>query len=178
LIAAVVVQAAVASPASAQTVELISAHSPVTDHPSPSSSTVPYVQLADLKGKIPDRDLLSMLDDDQDGVIDAAVWAQIQADVQTEIDGTLGRRYATPFTDPLPAAVKLAAQLFAIEAVYKRRGLLNDKSQETVAAKNIRTTLAAIADGEEPLSPGKERARPSGSAITSPSRTHSDRPAI
>lgn len=139
---------------------------------------MPYVELADLKGKIPDRDLLQMLDDDADGVIDSTVWAQIQVDVQTEIDGTLGRRYATPFTAPIPAAVKLAAQIFAIEAVYKRRGLLNDKSQETIAAKNIRTTLTAIAAGEEPLSPGKERARPSASAITSPSRTHSDRPAI
>ncbi len=137
-----------------------------------------YVELADLKGKIPDRDLLAALDDDQDGVIDAAVWAQIQADVQTEIDGTLGRRYTTPFVDPIPAVVKLSAQLFAIEAVYKRRGLLSDKSQETIAAKNIRLTLADIAAGTEPLSPGKERARPSGSIISEPSRTASNRPAL
>lgn len=137
-----------------------------------------YIELAELKGKIPDRDLLAALDDDEDGVIDAAVWAQIQSDVQREIDGTLGQRYSVPFAAPLPAVVSLAAQNLAIEAVYNHRGSLNDKSPERIAAKNSRSKLSAIANGEEPLAPGKERARPSASAITEPSRTHSTRPAI
>ena len=71
-----------------------------------------YLELTELKGKIPDADLVAALDDDRDGVVDSAVWAQIQTDVQTEIDGTLGQRYEVPFTAPLPAVVKLAALRF------------------------------------------------------------------
>jgi phage gp36-like protein len=137
-----------------------------------------YVALTDLRGKIPDRDLLAALDDDQDGVVDANVWAQIQGDVQTEIDGTLGQRYNVPFVDPLPAVIKLGAQIFAIEAVYEHRGLLNEKSKERISANKFRAKLSAIANGEEPLTPESKRARPSASAVTEPSRTHSDRPAI
>lgn len=137
-----------------------------------------YIELTELKGKIPDRDLLAALDDNQDGVIDAAVWAQIQADVQTEIDGTLGQRFTVPFVNPLPAVIKLGAQIFAIEAVYNHRGLLNEKSPERINAKNFRTKLSAIANGEEPLTPDTKRAHPSGSAVTEPSRTQSNRPAI
>lgn len=139
---------------------------------------MPYITLAELKGKIPDQDLLAALDDNRDGTIDADIWAQIASDVQREIDGTLGQRYAVPFADPLPAVVSLGAQILALEAVYKRRGAINEKSPEAIAAKNFRTKLSAIANGEEPLAPDKGRARPSASAITEPSRTHHDRPAI
>ena len=139
---------------------------------------MPYISLAELKGKIPDRDLLAALDDDQDGVIDTAVWNQIAADVQEEIDGTLGQRYGTPFPDPLPAFVKLAAKTLAIEGVYNHRSLLTEKSPERVAANKIRAKLSAIANGDEPLAPDKKRARPSASAIAESSRTHHDRPAI
>jgi phage gp36-like protein len=167
-----------ACPLSAQTVEINGVPTQPLNHSTSQPSKVPYVQLIDLKGKIPDRDLLAALDDNQDGVIDSAVWAQIQADVQTEIDGILGQRYTTPFLDPLPSLVKYAAQILAIEAVYSHRNLLNEKSPERINAANLRKKLIAIADGIEPLAPGKERDRPSGSAITEPSRTSSNRPAI
>jgi phage gp36-like protein len=166
LIAAVAVVTAAANPASARAVAL-NLQTPVA-----------YIDINALKGKIPDRQLLEILDDDQDGVIDPAVWSQIQDDVQTEIDGILGQRYATPFTDPLPAVVKLAAQTLAVEGVFNHRNLLSEKSPERINANALRKKLSAIADGEEPLSPGKERARPSASVITEPSRTSSDRPAI
>lgn len=139
---------------------------------------MPYIELAELKGKIPDRDLLAALDDNKDGVIDAPVWAQIQSDVQTEIDGTLGQRYATPFSDPLPAVVKLAALRFALEAIYERRGLGNEKSPWVIDARTSRVKLNAISAGNEPLAPEKHRARPSGSVISSPAKTYSDRTAI
>jgi phage gp36-like protein len=163
---------AIAPPASshAQTVELITART--------AAAVVPYIELSELKGKIPDRDLIAALDDNQDGVVDADVWEQIQADVQTEIDGVLGQRYATPFTAPLPAVVKLAALRFAIEAVYQHRQPLGEKSPERANANAMRAKLGAIAKGDQPLAPEKQRARPSGSVISSPARTHSDRPAI
>ena len=137
-----------------------------------------YLELTELKGKIPDADLVAALDDDRDGVVDSAVWAQIQTDVQTEIDGTLGQRYEVPFTAPLPAVVKLAALRFSIEAVYAHRNLGNEKSPWIIDANASRKTLAAIAAGDQPLAPEKQRANPSAVAITEPARTASDRPAI
>jgi phage gp36-like protein len=137
-----------------------------------------YIQLTDLKGKIPTDKLIQALDDNEDGAIDNDVWAQIQSDVQVEIDGFLGQRYATPFIDPLPAVVKSAARVFAIEAVYERRNLLSEKSPERVAAQNTRKKLAAIAAGDEPLAPEQQRAKPSGVVISEKSKTQSDRTAI
>jgi phage gp36-like protein len=137
-----------------------------------------YVELSDLKGKIPSKDLLAALDDDQDGNIDGDVWAQIQLDVQTEIDGVLGQRYATPFMSPIPAVVTLAAKRFAIEAVYARRNLVDEKLPYVVDANASRKTLAAIAAGTQPLWPDQHRKNPVGGAITEKSRTNSDRPNI
>jgi phage gp36-like protein len=138
-----------------------------------------YVDLTFLKAALPTNDLTQALDDNGDGAIDNDVWTAIQTKVQTEIDGTLGQRYATPFPDAaIPPVVKQAAYVLAIEAIYDRRNLLNEKSPERINAKNIRAKLSAIADGKEPLTPGVERARPSGSVIAEPSRTHSDRAAI
>jgi len=142
------------------------------------ASEMAYIELTELKGKIPDRELVAALDDNKDNVIDADVWAQIQADVQTEIDGTLGQRFAVPFVAPLPAVVKLAAKRFAIEAVYARRNLSGEKEPWVVDANAMRKTLAAIAHGDQPLAPTQKRAQPSAVAITEPARTHSDRPAI
>lgn len=139
---------------------------------------VAYIELNALKADIPADTLVQALDENGDGAIDGDVWTEIQVKVGEEIDGTLGQRYATPFADPLPAIVKLAARAFAIEAIYAKRSLLNEKSPERINAKNIRAKLSAIADGAEPLMPGKDRARPSGSVIKESARTNSDRPAI
>lgn len=143
-----------------------------------SSSAMAYVELVDLKDKVPDRDLVQMLDDNKDGVVDADVWAQVQAGVQTEIDGTLGQRYEVPFAAPIPAVVKLAAKRFAIEAVYARRGLADEKQPFVVDANATRKVLQAIAEGKAALAPERQRANPSGVVISEPSRTYSERPAI
>jgi phage gp36-like protein len=142
------------------------------------SPAMSYVQLSDLKDRIPDRELIAALDDDRDGAVDSDVWAQIQAGVQTEIDGILGQRFTVPFVDPLPAVVKLAAKRFALEAVYARRNLGGEKQPWVVDANSTRKTLLAIAAGDQPLAPEQKRTNPSVSVITEPSRTHSDRPAI
>lgn len=140
--------------------------------------SVSYVDISDLAGKIPYKDLVAALDDNGDGLIDAAVWAQIQTDVQTEIDGTLGQRYTVPFTDPIPPVVKLAAVKFALEQIYSRRTMADDKAPFVVQATAQRAKLAAIAAGTQPLFPGQTRKQPVGTAITQQSRTNSDRPNI
>ena len=141
--------------------------------------TMAYVEQSDIApAEIPMRDFIAALDDNKDGAVDADVWAAIQAKVQTEIDGTLGQRYDTPFAAPLPALVKLAAVRFAIEAVYGHRNLNAEKSPWVINAAAMRKTLAAIAAGTAQLAPEKKPVNPSGSVIAEPSRTYSDRPAI
>jgi phage gp36-like protein len=143
------------------------------------SAEMAYVDISALKASVPNDRLTQSLDDNGDGAIDNDVWSAIQEKVQTEIDGVLGQRYTVPFPDlAIPAVVKHAAYVLAIEAIYDRRNLLDEKSPERINAKNIRTKLSAIADGDEPLTPGVERARPSGTVVAEPSRTHSCRPAI
>jgi phage gp36-like protein len=143
-----------------------------------SFNAMAYVELADLKGKIPNRDLVAALDDNKDNAIDNDVWAQIQNDVQAEIDGYLGQRCLVPFTDPLPSLIKVAARVFAIEAVLERRHLLNEKSPDRINAQKMRAKLIDIADAKEPLPLELTRGKRAGKVISEPSRTQSDRPAL
>lgn len=134
---------------------------------------MPYVELADLQAVIPTAWLTESLDDDGDGVIDA--WTAVQAGACRAVDAILGGRFSTPFTDPVPAIVREAAFQFAAESCYTRRGVPFDQNPFGKSASTIRAQLRQIAAGEIPLDPNKEREKPSGSAILSPSRTHSDR---
>lgn len=140
-----------------------------------ANTAMAYVELDDLRGKMPDRDLVAALDDNQDGEIDTEVWQQIQQDVQDEIDGVLGQAYTVPFPDPIPAVVKLAAKRFAVEAVYARRNLVGEKQPWVVDANASRKKLSSIANGNEPLWPDKGRSLPSGSVISEPAKTFSKR---
>jgi phage gp36-like protein len=152
----------------------------VTGHASLVTSEMSYVDQSDLKGKIPDRDLISALDDNGDGSIDTDVWAQIQVDVQTYIDGTLGQRYVVPFVDPLPPVIKLAAVQLALEQIYSRRTMADEKAPFVLQANAQRSKLAAIAAGSQPLTPDTHRAKPTGVVITDSAKTQprSGRPNI
>jgi phage gp36-like protein len=143
-----------------------------------SVSAMSYVNLTDLQGKIPTKDLTASLDDNGDGSIDNDVWSQIQNDVQTYIDGTLGQRFVVPFVSPIPPVVKLAAVTFALEQIYSRRTMADDKAPFVAQANLQRAKLAAIAAGTQPLAPEQHRAKPSAVVITEKSRVQGDRPNI
>jgi len=130
-----------------------------------------YVNQSDLKGKISERDLISALDDNGDGAVDTDVWAQIQVDVQTYIDGTLGQRFSVPFVDPIPPVIKLAATTFALEQIYSRRTMADDKAPFVLQANAQRSKLAAIAAGTQPLTPDSHRAKATGVVITDSAKT-------
>lgn len=135
-----------------------------------------YVDLDDMEARIPPGVLLNALDDDDDGQPDDGLWAKIQQAVGEKIDGCLGVRFAVPFNPPLPAVVVSAAQIFAAEMVYDRKGFSGEERNPWAGrAARMMAKLEKIADGLLPLAPGMERARPSVSVITERAKTHSSR---
>ncbi len=86
------------------------------------------------------------------------------------IPARLGGRYATPFQMPYPAKVALAAKLYAVRALYTRRGKA-DANPYKKQAEDMDADLAQIAAGTLPLDPRVQRANPSASVRSTPSKT-------
>ena len=118
---------------------------------------MPYVNLTDLNAKIPAPFLSEALDDGPDSD-PSAVWNSIAAAVGSEIDGILGSRYTVPFNNPIPAVVTNAAITLASEAIYLRRGKLENPF--TGPAKTVRAQLADIGTGKQLLAPVTQRSNP------------------
>ncbi len=129
-----------------------------------------YIALTDLEGSVPPDFLVQALDDDRDGVIDA--WDAVCDQACEAVDGVLGSRFSVPFS-PVPAVVKRAARVFALEIVYLRRGIKGEDNPWTAQADDIRKQLTAISEGKTPLGPSIERAQPSVSVVTEPAKTSS-----
>ncbi len=134
---------------------------------------VAYILHEDLKGDIPDQFLMEALDDDEDGVADAGIFDQIESRARERIDGILGQRFTVPFTGPLPPIVKSSARILVLSALYKRRGLIEEKNPWAKEEVAVLKKLDAIASGEQALTPDKQRAKPSASVITERAKTHS-----
>jgi phage gp36-like protein len=133
---------------------------------------VPYVLQSEIEARLPADFLREALDDNNDGEADAGVWDKVAAAVAAEIDGILGQRFQVPFAT-VPAVVKAAANVLALEMLYARRGTAADANPWTKQASDHRAKLNAIADGEQPLQPGTSRPAPSVSAITEAAKTTS-----
>jgi phage gp36-like protein len=130
-----------------------------------------YVELCDLVGLLPQAHLTEALDDNQDGAPDPGIFDSVADTVSRDIDARLGQRYTTPFKYPYPSVVIYAARILALEALYARRGQKDDKNPYGKQADGQRVKLDAIGAGTQPLQPGQQRAEPSATAITSPSKT-------
>jgi phage gp36-like protein len=133
----------------------------------------PYIIRNHVVAEIPPQYLLQALDDDGDGIEDAGLFDQLLLNVQNEIDGALGKRYDTPFQNPIPAFVADAATKLFCEKIYGRRATPDGKNPFTVKAKEVRDAMAAIASGSVPFTPGLDRKKPSASAITEKAKTSS-----
>ena len=133
---------------------------------------MPYVALNDVTAVIPPQFLTQGLDDDGDGIADAGIFDLIAAQASDAVDLRLGQRYATPFTDPIPAVVKQAALIFAAEAVYGHRVPI-DQNPWVAQGNSMRSKLDKMGAGEIPLTPELQRQLPSVSIISERSRTAS-----
>lgn len=134
-----------------------------------------YITMADLNAVIPPQFLLEALDDDSDGAADPGLFDTIVAAGMREVDAILGKRYATPFENPLPGIVQHATLVFVAEALFTRRGKKDKDNPWAEKAAGIRKQLEEIAAGKVPFTPGLDRKKPSISAITEPARTVSAR---
>lgn len=134
-----------------------------------------YVTQADIEGRIPPQFLLQALDDDGDGVADA--WEAVAADTDSAIDGILGTRFSVPFTGTLPTVVTEAAKAYACHACYRRRSVPDAQNPwqnaYDIYFHPVNGLLLRIAAGKAPLSPGVERAKPSGGAVVEAAPTFS-----
>ncbi len=127
---------------------------------------MPYVEQSDIEGRLPAAHLVEALDDDADGSADDGVWDKVAADASEAVDGYLSQRFEVPFADP-PELVKLAAKLFALEIIYQRRGVPEDKNPFAAEAGRMRMKLERIAREQEPLiSEGVADAERRGAPVT------------
>ena len=104
-----------------------------------------YCDTTDLERAITAGMVLRLLDDDNDGTVDAAVATDLIADVDAEIDGYVGRSYnlTTLKADVPPTLRRLATDLFAQFAYQRRPELLNDRG-ETPWEGRYRRALAKL----------------------------------
>lgn len=134
---------------------------------------MPYLLKPDIESDIPPAFLTEALDDAGSGVADPALWDKVEASARDEVDGTLGQRFPVPFEAPIPPVVRHAMRVLVLERLYLRRGLSGDSNPWAAQAAKIREKLTRIANGEEPLTPEINRAKPSVTAITEPSKSSS-----
>lgn len=131
-----------------------------------------YVLKSDITSRVPGVFLTQALDDDSDGIADAGVWDSIAVSAGDAVDGLLGGRFHIPFAEPLPPIVTNAAQVFALEILYQRRGISPEQNPWAKQADDMRAMLRQIAKGAIPLAPDKKAANRPGTIIAEPSKTH------
>lgn len=101
----------------------------------------------DLSGEMPPALIEQALDDDGDGIADAAVWALVQADAEKRIRGCFGGAAPAIHAD----AAAEARRLFILEMLYTRRGI-TERNPFAARAKEAERRLRALASGEESAS--------------------------
>lgn len=123
-----------------------------------------YVTQAQIETELPPLHLNDALDDDADGVADSGLLDAIISRAEQAVDAFLGGIFVVPFTTP-PAVVKEAAFVFACEAIYNRRQIL-EKNPYKERADYWRTRLEKIGNGELPLDAATPKEVAPGVAIT------------
>ena len=108
-----------------------------------------YTTVEAITAKIPGPILDDALDDDHDGMRDDGLLDTIITNAQDQVDAFIGNRVSLPLTT-IPAAVKTAALLFAIEEIYGRRQIELPKNYATAIA-STRKWLEQIRDGKQTL---------------------------
>ena len=140
---------------------------------------VTYTTLDQVKSKLPHDFVTDALDDNKDGMIDTEVWQSVAEDAAQQVDARLGKRYAVPF-DPkkIEAVVADASLIFILETLYLRRGYgigYGEHANNPFISKAdaARKELAAIGNGDTPLTPSAQQPQPSAMTFTDPARTSS-----
>jgi len=132
-----------------------------------------YITQTQLLAMFPAAQIIACLDDDNDGVIDAAVWDEVTAKVERKIKAALDGRYPLPLAEPYPAKLVDAAGGLAVAFAFMRRGVAEDKSPFAVEIKEARAALAKIAAGGDVKLGTQPADTTGGKAITETLKTGS-----
>lgn len=101
----------------------------------------------DLSGDMPPALIEQALDDDGDGIADAAVWLLVQDGAEKRVRGCFGGAAPAIHAD----AAADARRLFLLETLYTRRGFV-ERNPFTARAAAAERRLRALASGEESAS--------------------------
>jgi phage gp36-like protein len=118
------------------------------------------------------------LDDNADGVVDAAIFSQILETAEQEVHSFLEGRYSVPFGAPVPAIVILAVKSFCAEAIWTRRGNTGDQNPFSKPANGIRDRLGKIQDGTNQLRVGQDSGAAAGAVVAEDSMFSGGRMAL
>jgi phage gp36-like protein len=138
---------------------------------------MPYTTESEIAALLPPEHLRAALDDDSSGTADTGLLTKVIAAADQAVDSYLGARFAVPRNPPEPI-VRRASLIFALEALYLRRGLSGAANPHAAEAAKLRTKLDELGRGVGSLSPEAARKRPSVSVASEPSKLHSSRGAI
>jgi hypothetical protein len=98
----------------------------------------------DLSGDMPPRLIEQALDDDGDGIADAAAWESVKAAVEIRLRGCFGGDIPARHT----AVADGARRVFLLETLYTRRGF-TENNPYTARAATEEKRLKALAAGED-----------------------------
>lgn len=100
----------------------------------------------ELSAYMPPRQIAEALDDDGDGLPDAAAWEAVRRTAEDRLATIFG---AGGVPAAAAALAEYARKLFAVSQLYARRGIAGDDNPFEDEARRAETRLRALASGDE-----------------------------
>ena len=110
-----------------------------------------YITRSDILTKISNSQLDQFTDDDGDGLPDTGVLDLVIDIASNAADSYVASIYETPFTGYVPAKIKDACLIFAVEMLYQRRLAPEERNIFKSQADLWRELLSNIGSGKVPL---------------------------
>lgn len=135
-----------------------------------------YITIDDVKPLIPNGWLVEALDDDSDGTQE--MFDGVRDTAENAVNGMLATQFTVPIASPGDYPfLKHVTALEAARICYNRRGYQGDKGFPHYESWKLAwERLDEIGQGKLQIGPASQSlnlARPRGSVITGPARTHS-----
>lgn len=119
--------------------------------------------IEDLTGDMPEQKIIEALDDDGDGIADETAFRAVLA--------SANERAAAIFGGEVPAQYSVAAghsvRVFALDLLYRRRGVADEANPWSKLAEEEATRLRALASGTEAIDASSD-----GVVISKPARVY------
>lgn len=115
-----------------------------------------YATQTDILNLISEKELVSLTDDTQSGVVDATKVSKAIADADAEIEGYCAKRYTVPF-NPVPGIIAKLSVDIAIYNLYSRRSVMPDIRQKKYddAVRLLRDIAKGVANLDQVPEPAE-----------------------